>query len=229
MTEYANDLLVEGEWLQAHLEDPNLRIVDCDSYDAYHKAHIPGAVYPSHTYLKNPDDRTFVMTPDQFAEEMASLGIDDDTMVVSYDQAGVAAGRFWWAVNYYGHTNAKVLNGGWNQWVAEGRPLSLVTERKRTAKPFTPRVDPSLLATADYVLERLDDPNVVIWDVRSDGEWDGSNSRGNKRQGHMPGASHLEWVHNLTDDELKRWKPADELLAQLAACGITPEKEVITV
>jgi thiosulfate/3-mercaptopyruvate sulfurtransferase len=118
-------MLVEGAWLQDHLGDPNVRIVDCDTRDAYRRAHIPGAVFPSDTFLKNPDDRRFVMTPEQFAAEMKSLGIDDDTLVIAYDQASNTASRMWWALNYYGHTNVRVLNGGWQQWVAEGRPLSL--------------------------------------------------------------------------------------------------------
>jgi thiosulfate/3-mercaptopyruvate sulfurtransferase len=230
MADYARgDMLVEGAWLQEHLNDPNLRIVDCDTRDAYRRAHIPGSVFPSDTFLKNPGDRRFIMTPDQFAAEMKSLGIDDDTLVIAYDQASNTASRLWWALNYYGHTSAKVLNGSWLQWLAEGRPISTKMESHKTEKPFTPRVDESLYATAEYIMSKLDDPNVVIWDVRSDGEWDGTNTRGNKRQGHMPGARHLEWTNNYEQDDLKRWKSADALLQQLEACGITPEKEVITV
>ena len=230
MADYARgDMLVDGAWLQEHLNDPNIRVVDCDTRDAYRRAHIPGAVFPSDTFLKNPDDRRFVMQPDQFAAEMKSLGIDDDTLVIAYDQASNTASRLWWALNYYGHTNVKVVNGGWQQWVAEGRPISLKMESRTTDRPFTPSADESLLATAEYIMDKLDDPNVVIWDVRSVGEWDGSVTRGNKRQGHMPGAVHLEWTNNYEQDELKRWKSADALLDQLKACGITPEKEVITV
>lgn len=230
MADYARgDMLVEGSWLQEHLNDPNLRIVDCDTRDAYRRAHIPGSVFPSDTFLKNPDDRRFVMTPEQFAAEMNSLGIDDDTLVIAYDQASNTASRLWWALNYYGHTNVKVLNGSWLQWVAEGRPISTKMESHTTDKPITPKADESLYATAEYIMSKLDDPNVVIWDVRSDGEWDGSVSRGNKRQGHMPGAVHLEWTNNYEQDDIKRWKSADGLLEQLEACGITPEKEIITV
>ena len=223
------ELLVEGDWLQEHLNDPDLRIVDCDMPDAYRRAHIPGAVCPADHYFKNPDDRRFIMQPEQFAKAMADLGIGDDTLVVAYDAAAVTAGRLWWCLNYYGHTNVRVLNGGWNQWLAEGRPITMATTRPPAPGPFTPRADESMRATAEYVMEHLDDPNVVIWDVRSDAEWNGTNTRGNKRQGHMPGAVHLEWTHNLTVDELKRWKPEAELREQLAACGITPEKQIITV
>ena len=223
------ELLVEGDWLQPHLNDPNLRIVDCDLPDAYRRVHIPGAVNPVDHYYKNPDDRRFIMQPGQFARAMADLGISDDTLVIAYDAAGTTAGRLWWCLNYYGHTNVRVLNGGWNQWLAEGRPMTMAVTRPVASGPFTPKPDESMRATAEYIMEHLDDPNVVIWDVRSEGEWNGSNTRGNQRQGHMPGAVHLEWTNNLTADELKRWKPEQELRDQLAACGITPEKQVITV
>lgn len=230
MADYGrNDMLVEGAWLQEHLNDPGLRIVDCDVRDAHRRAHIPGAVFPSDTFLKNPADRRFIMTPEQFAVEMQSLGIDNDTLVIAYDQASTTAGRLWWALNYYGHANVRVLNGGWNQWVVEGRPISIEPVTPVTSQPFTALPNPDMYATAEYIMANLETPEVVVLDVRSDGEWDGSNSRGNKRQGHMPGAVHLEWTHNLTDDDMKRWKPADDLRAMFEAAGVTPDKEVITV
>ena len=86
-----------------------------------------------------------------------------------------------------------------------------------------------MYATADYIMANLENPDVIVLDVRSDGEWDGSNTRGNKRQGHMPGAVHLEWTNNLTADDEKRIKSADELREMYAACGLTPDKQIVTV
>jgi thiosulfate/3-mercaptopyruvate sulfurtransferase len=230
MADYAHpEMLVDGDWLQAHLEDPNLRIVDCDPLDAYRRVHIPGAVNPGDNFMKNPDDRRFIMTSEQFTAEMARLGIGDDTLVVSYDAGSTTAGRFWWCLNYYGHTNAKVLNGGWNLWLKQGRPVTMAQPQAKAATPFTPRADNSLYATAEHIMANLDSPEVVVLDVRSDGEWDGSNKRGNKRGGHIPGAVHMEWVNNLTSDDEKRWKSADELRQMYAACGITPDKQIVTV
>ena len=230
MTDYARgDMLVEGAWLQDHLNDTNLRIVDCDTRDAYRRGHIPGAVFPSDTFLKNPDDRRFIMTPDQFAAEMKSLGIDDDTLVIAYDQASNTASRLWWALNYYGHSNVKVLNGSWNQWLAEGRPVTIAPASHTTSDPFTPKPNEAVYASAEYIMEHLSDPAVLVLDVRSDGEWDGTVTRNNKRQGHMPGAVHLEWTHNLAPDGNKRWKTADELKSMFEGAGVTPDKEVVTV
>jgi thiosulfate/3-mercaptopyruvate sulfurtransferase len=230
MADYAHpELLVEPDWLEAHLNDADLRVVDCDPPDAYRRVHIPGAVNPRDNFLKNPDDRRFIMTPEQFAAEMGRLGIGDETLVVAYDAGSTTAGRLWWALNYYGHGNVKVLNGGWNTWLKQGRPITMEQPQVTAPGPFTPRADEAMYATAEHILANLDDPNVVVLDVRTDGEWDGSNTRGNKRQGHMPGAVHLEWVHNLTADDEKRWKSADELREMYAACGITPDKQIVTV
>lgn len=231
MADYARpDQLVDGAWLQAHLNDPNLRIVDCDVRDAYRRAHIPGAVCPADNYFKNPDDRRFIMQPAQFAQAMADLGIGDDTEVVTYDQASTTAARLWWCLNYYGHAKVRVLNGGINQWLAEGRPVTIATTSPKASQPFTPKpANDSIYATAEYIMGRLEKPGFVVLDVRSDGEWNGTNTRGNKRQGHMPGAVHLEWTNNLAADDLKRWKSADDLKAMFEAAGVTPDKEVVTV
>jgi len=230
MTNYARaELLVDADWLQAHLEDPNLRIVDCDPPDAYRRVHIPGAVSPKDNYLKNPDDRRFIMTPEQFAAEMTRLGIGDETDVVAYDAGSTTAGRLWWCLNYYGHTRVRVLNGGWNLWLKQGRPVTMAVPEVAAPGPFTARADESMYATAEQIMANLEKPEVVVLDVRSDGEWEGTNARGNKRAGHMPGAAHLEWTNNLTPDDERRWKSADELREMYAACGITPDKQIVTV
>jgi thiosulfate/3-mercaptopyruvate sulfurtransferase len=231
MPDYArSDLLVDGGWLQEHLDDPNLRVVDCDVPDAYRRVHVPGAVNPKDNFFKDPDaNRRFVMTPEQFQAEMARLGIGDETLVIAYDAGGTTAGRLWWCLNYYGHSNVRVLNGGWNQWLSEGRPLTMAEPKPGPPGAFTPRTESSLLADAEHIIAVLDRPDVVVLDVRSDGEWDGTNMRGNKRQGHMPGAVHIEWTHNLTPDELRRFKSSEELKSMFESAGVTPDREVITV
>src|SRR5438105_1696775 len=97
------ELLAEPDWLAAHLHDPNVRVVDCATLEAYRRAHIPGAVgLPVHIYIKDPADETFVMPPEQYAELMSKLGIGDDTTVVSYDDNNsLVSTRFWWVLNYY--------------------------------------------------------------------------------------------------------------------------------
>ncbi len=229
------DLLVETDWLAARLDDPNIRIVDCDPIDSYHRAHIQHAIgIPVHHYIKEPDytvdprKNPLVAPPDTMKSLMESMGIGDDNLVVAYDSNGCLWGaRLWWVLNYYGHTNVKVLNGGWKKWVDEGRPVS-TDGATHPAATFTPRAQPDLLCTLDYGRSHVGNADVVYLDVRSDGEWDGSNSRGNQRVGRIPGAVHLEWLNLVTADKYKTIKPADELRGMLEAVGATPDKDVVT-
>ena len=233
---YVNpEILVETDWLNARLDDPNLRIVDCDPYDAYGRAHIKNAIgIPVHHYIKEPgydDDprgNPLVAPPDTMKELMERMGIGDDDLVVAYDSnGGLWSTRFWWVLNHHGHTNVKVLNGGWKKWYDEGRPTSISVPSPADVT-FTPRGDDSLVCTLDYGVANVGNDDAVFLDVRSDGEWDGSNSRGNSRAGRIPGAVHLEWLNFITDDSHQTIKPADELREMLEQVGATPDKEIIT-
>ena len=230
------ELLASTEWLADHLDDPDVRIVDCDEFELYLRAHIRHAVgIRVHHYIKHPDypsaprDYPLVAEPDVMKALMEEMGIGDDTLVVAYDNSGsLYSTRFWWVLNYYGHTNVKVLNGGWKKWVDEGRQLSIDRPPDAGAVTFTPRTDDSLICTLDYGVSQVGNPDTVFLDVRSDGEWDGSNDRDNARAGRVPGAVHLEWLNLISEDRHRMFKSADELGAMLEPLGVTPDKNVIT-
>ena len=233
---YANpEILVEGQWLESHLDDPNIRIVDCDMFDSYQRAHIRGAVgIKVHHYIKHPKypensaDYPWVAEPEVVKQLFEDMGISDETTVVSYDSNGsLWAARFWWVLNYYGHTNAKVLNGGWKKWFSEGRPTSIDPPASVEAT-FTPQVNSDLICMLDYGKSRIGNEDIIFLDVRSDGEWDGTNSRGNERSGRVPGAIHLEWTNFISRDSHHTIKKADELNEILRTAGVTPEKEIVT-
>ena len=222
------EFLADTEWLAKRLHDGAVRIVDTDVAAAYQRGHVPGAELVPDNYEKNPDSgRVHILPPRKFAEMMESLGIGDDTMVVVYDNSrSLYAGRLWWALHYYGHHNAKVLNGGWRKWIAEGRPISIEEVGTSPVVRFTPRADASLIATTEELKGAYDRPEVVVWDVRSRGEYTGETSRQNRRPGHIPGAVHLEWLE-MMDLDTHTFKPAEEMRRTLASKGITPEMEVV--
>jgi thiosulfate/3-mercaptopyruvate sulfurtransferase len=222
------EMLVATEWLAAHLQDANIRIVDCDNRDAYRRAHIPSAItFRGHHYLKEKEGALYIMGPEQFAETMSALGIGNDTLVIAYDSfSGLYAARFWWALHYYGHTQVKVLNGGWDKWMAEGRPVTMVEPLPSKAS-FSPQVHEELMARWDYVRDSISAPGRTLLDVRSDGEWTGENARGTKRGGCIPTAVHLEWL-NCVDSKTKEFKPAAELRGMFDQIGVKPECEIIT-
>jgi len=223
------DLFVDTQWLADHLDDPTIRIVDCDWPQGYAKAHIPGAVghRTANIFLKtgmrSPDDHElYAMGPDAFAALASQWGIGPDTHVVAYDnRMGSYAARLVWTLTLYGHDRASVVDGGWVKWLAEERRI---TQRFPRVEPtvFVPKRNDSWLATLDDVKAAIGAPDRAIFDVRAR-----SDSRGNRRAGHVPGAVHTEWSDLLTG-ETKVLRPRDELLAHLASLGITPDKQVIT-
>lgn len=230
------ELLASTEWLADHLDDPDVRIVDCDEFELYLRAHIRNAVgIRVHHYIKHPDypsaprEYPLVAEPGVMKALMEDMGIGDDTLVVAYDNSGgLYSTRFWWVLNYYGHTNVKVLNGGWKKWVDEGRPISIDRPPDAGDVTFTPATDDSLVCTLDYGVAQVGNPDTVFLDVRSDGEWDGSTDRGNARAGRIPGAVHLEWLNLITEDRHRMFKSSEELRSLLEPLGVTPDKNVIT-
>ena len=229
------DMLVETDWLSSHIDDPNIKIVDCDPFDSYKRAHIEGAVgIKVHHYIKQAEydsdshNNPLVAPPDRMKEIMEDMGISDSDTVVAYDSSGCLwATRFWWVLNYYGHSNVKVLNGGWKKWFDEGRPLSIDRPSDKQAV-FNPKSDDGLICVIDDALTKLESDDTIFLDVRSDGEWDGSNNRGNERSGRVPGSVHIEWLKFVHDDSHKTFRSAEELSDLLLENGITPEKEIVT-
>ncbi len=228
--DYAHpELLAEPDWLWEHHDDPSVRIVDCASLAKYERAHIPGAVgLPIHPWIKAQDEGVHVMGPETFAAHMSSLGVSDDITVVTYDDINTMfAARLWWVLTYYGHTNAKVLNGGWQRWISEGRP---VTFHPATPSPkhFTPRPNEALICHLDYVLSKHQDPGIQVLDVLYEARYRGlENPFANKRVGHIPRSLNLPIERFFTDDDRHMFKEASELRALLAGVGLSPENEII--
>ena len=223
------ELLVDAAWVEVHKDDANLVIIDCDVEAGYNRGHIPGARLVPDNFEKNPDTgRVHLMSQEQFTAMCQGLGIGDGSLVIAYDNAqSLTAARLWWALNTYGHSNVKVLDGGWRRWLTEGRAVSLDRPQVASGVTFTAKRDDSLYASADELKTACALDNTVVWDVRSDGEWDGTAARGNKRVGHVPGAVRLEWF-NLMDRDTHQFKPASEIRRILNDHGITPDKNVYT-
>ena len=228
------ELLVESDWVAEHADDPNVRIIDCATLEAYRRAHIPGAIQlPVHFYIKESgaageEHGTFVMPPADFEALMEKMGISNDTTVVTYDDNNaLVATRLWWVLNYYGHTNVKVLNGGWHRWLTEGRPVTFHAARPEKGS-FKAQPNADLVADAEYIKANHANDACQVLDARTDGEWEGTNARGNKRVGRVPGAKHLEWLNFVAKDDSRKFLSADELTRLANEAGFTPEKATIT-
>ncbi|MBI4306516.1 MAG: sulfurtransferase [Chloroflexi bacterium] len=221
------EFFVTTDWLGAHLEDPGVRIVDTDRPDAYQRVHIKNAVGVSDNFYKSGPDRVHVQGPEEFARTMESLGISNDTLVIASDSDLHFAPRLFWALNYYGHSKVRVLDGGFPKWFAERRPVTRATPAIRPGR-FTPRVRPEWIATKEHVISCIGGSGTVLVDVRSDEEWTGENTRGTKRGGHLPGAVHLEWKNFVAWNDIPVLKSGDEIRSILERHGITKDKNVVT-
>ncbi len=224
------DLLVETDWLAEHVQDAGVRLVDCGSADAYQRAHIPGAAGLGgvNPFLKDPAKEAHVMPAEQVSALMGRLGIGDNTLVIAYDDNNaLQAGRFWWVLQHYGHTTAKVLNGGWRRWAAEGRAVSTDPVQPQAAT-FTPRRNDEVICRLDDLRAAIHAPETAILDVRSEGEYAGTDTRGNKRAGHVPGAAHIEWLEFMTKDGRSVFRPAEEIERLLQHAGVRRDRPVIT-
>jgi thiosulfate/3-mercaptopyruvate sulfurtransferase len=232
------ELLAEPNWLSESQDDPHLRIIDCGDPAGYDRAHIPGAIrlvreedsveVGSPQWLKDPEDSVHVLGAESVASLAGRLGISDDTTVVAYDDFnGSFATRLWWILTYYGHPNVKVLNGGWQRWLDEGRTA---TFREYLPEPghFTPRPNEAMRVRLDEMKARHADPDLQIVNVLPPGMYAGlDNPFGNRRVGHIPGSVNVPIEHFFRGEDVPTIKPAPELRAVLAKAGLSPERETV--
>jgi thiosulfate/3-mercaptopyruvate sulfurtransferase len=226
MTYVHPEQLVDTDWVAAHAADANLRIVDMRQA-GYADGHVPGAVYISPLAIRDAKaPPTFLPTPAAFEAMMAALGISDATRVIVYDErGGLYAARLWWILNYYGHTNVALMNGGWIKWKADQRTASTEVPAPKTAA-FTARAQPRWLATASDVVAAIDKPGVKIVDARTVAEIEGKDLRNIRRGGFVPSSTPVYW-EDLLEPQLKTFKPADDLKKIYEERGIVPTLEVI--
>ncbi len=228
------EVLVSTEWLAEHLDDPKVRIVESDEdIMLFEIGHIPGAVNLDwHTDLQDQVKRDFV-DKSAFEALLEERGITNDTTVVFYgDRNNWYATYAFWLFRYYGHEDARVLDGGRVKWEAEGRPYtrqpSVHPRGSYTAKDH----DPTIRAFRDDVLRQVESGQPSLIDVRSPQEYTGEllhaigyPQEGAQRAGHVAGAKNIPWGKAAQDDGT--FKPVEELRTIYAGEGMTPDKEII--
>jgi thiosulfate/3-mercaptopyruvate sulfurtransferase len=218
--------LVDVAWLRAHLDDPRLRLIDGRTPAEYAAGHIPGATN-LHFGVLGTQDTGPAGVEDFNARQIAALraaGVNDDSIVVTYEGfSGTNAARGVWVLDYYGHDDVRMLDGGLQAWVGAGGEVT--TEPTRVAPgTMEPRLHPERLATYRDILERLDRDEVLIIDTRRITEHLGTEFH-TARGGTIPGAVHLQWSNGI--DGAGALRAADELRDFFAQHGVTPDKEIV--
>lgn len=216
--EYANpQLIVDTEHLAEIMNEPNVRIVDVRTKGEYKKGHIPGAVSLSFEKVDDPNGqiKNELLPPEKLARMLGKRGIGPDTRVILYDgTGGFRAARLFWILEYLGHRNVAILNGGYPKWVEEQRKVTKKVPQVKE-KTFPIALIPRRIATADWLLDRAGDENVVVIDVRGPASY---------QRSHIPWAKNIPWKGNINED--KTMKSPEELAAHFDAHGVTKNKNV---
>jgi thiosulfate/3-mercaptopyruvate sulfurtransferase len=233
VAEYAKDVLVDTQWVQDHLEDPNVKIVEVDENPAlYAEAHIPGAIgFDWKTDLQDQVKRDF-LGPEDFGRLFGEHGISNDDQIVLYgDRNNWFAAYTYWYLKYYGHDDVKLMNGPREKWINEGRPTSTDVPSPEPATFDAQPGDDAIRAKRDEVLAELEGDTKLV-DVRSPAEYNGEiispsgyEQEGAQRAGHIPGAASIPWASAVQEDGT--FKSADELRELYGGKGITDDAKVI--
>ncbi len=228
LADYPNaHLLMQADELNQLMQEEDLFIID--ARDEIEEGVIPGAVhFPAVSSLSDDDHEIehFLIGPDEFQEKMREIGLNNDDRVVIYDEGNsLASARLFYALDYYGFGNTSILNGGIKGWLAEELPLDDAPVQK-DAGMFSFEIQEGLTCDFNYVMDAANNPDIIIFDARSEDEFTGTDKRALKG-GHIPNAINLEWKSVLEREGIPYFRDAASIQAQYAALGITPDKEVI--
>lgn len=214
------DLLVEPAQLARPAVARRYVVLDARSREDYKQEHVPYAYWVDHDeWAKEFGDGENAA---EWGRRIGELGIDANSKVVVYDDAGMKdAARIWWILRYWGVDDVRLLNGGWKTWKAEGFPTT-DNAVEPVAVEFNAVPRAKRLATTSQVLDLLADNKLQIVDARSEAEFCGMQKL-SERAGAIPGAKNLEWS-DLIDQETHRFKTAGELRRLFADAGIALDR-----
>ncbi len=235
MAGYAHpEVLVEPDWLEAHLNDSAIRIIEASEDPAlYDQTHISQAVRIHwKNDLQDPIIRDW-LSQDRFGRLLGELGISPDHTVILYgDKNNWFATYTFWLFKYYGHRDARILNGGRDRWLRERRKTSTEVPRFAPTTYQAKAPDQTIRAFRDEVLRKVGAPTAALVDVRSPAEFSGEllappayPQEGAQRGGHIPGARNIPWTQNVREDGT--FKDADDLRRLYEGQGVRPERDVV--
>ncbi len=231
--------VVSFDWLQARLGQPNLRILDASWYlpaqnrDAkaeYATARIPGAVHFDIDTIADVNSGLphTLPSPELFAAEVGAMGISETNTIVVYDGPGMfSAPRVWWMFRVFGAKSCFVLNGGFDQWKTEGKPLETSAISIPKSAIFNPTYNHIAVASFTDMQQTIETGDLQIADARGAGRFEGRDPepRAGMRSGHMPGSRNVPYSALSNGGQLK---PLTELKQVLEDSGIDLEKPVVT-
>ena len=239
--------LIQTGWLAEHLDDPDLRIFECTTHlrpaaegepvpyhpeagrADYAAGHIPGAGFldlPGELSRRDAAVAFMMLPAAEFAAAMSRHGIGEGSRVVLYSRGPLMwATRVWWMLHAMGFDEAAVLDGGFERWLAEGRPVSTEPGGYPPAS-FIPRPRPGLFVDREAVLADLDQPGVRLINTLSEADFKGAEPSRYGRPGRIPGSVNLPWP-TLADPETGRLIPLEEAARRLEAIGAPAAERIV--
>lgn len=217
-------MLIEPGAMEQQLKQPALRLLDTRPQPDYVKRHLPGAIrvdVKSWQELGKKDGG--LQDAKAWGEKVGQLGINLDSQVVVYGSALPDTARIWWTLKYLGLQNVVILNGGWERWNKEKRPIDS-TSPKIDAVKFEPKFQTDRLEEIDSLKTAVQAGKVTVVDTRTTDEFTGKETRG-KRGGHIPGAKHLEWKELVAEDG--RFKTPEQLRELFRQRDIQPDQAAV--
>jgi thiosulfate/3-mercaptopyruvate sulfurtransferase len=234
------DPLVTTEWLAAHINDANVKVLDATfklpgvlplPKDDYLAAHLPGAVYFDVDAVSDHSSPLPHMYPtaEQFGRDVGGLGVSNADTVVVYDSGGwVAAPRAWWMFLAYGHGNVRILDGGLKKWKAEGRKVES-GEVKAKPATFKASYDPTRVRSIEQMVANVASRAEQVIDARAADRFEGRavEPRPGIRSGHIPGARNVPY-NQLFDAATGAMKPLDDLRKAFSGAGVNLDAPIVT-
>jgi len=237
--DYVNpEALVSTDWLEQHLNAPDVRVVDATFYlpndernaaEEYSFRHIPGAVYFDIDDICDSDSELphMLPSPEKFSSKVRKLGLGDGNRIVVYDNSGgfMAACRVWWMFRIFGHKDVAVLDGGLPKWGKEKRPVN-DDEVMPQPRHFSASMNNILVKSYSQIVGNLDSRKFQIIDARSSGRFDGIDHepRPTEKRGHIPGSINLPFADLLNANDNYTFKSAGELQAAFDGAGVDVRK-----
>ena len=237
MMEYAySNVLVSTQWINDHLKDPKVRIIEVDynPSTSYMLGHIPGAVLFDWKLELVDSTKRDIISKEVFEDLVQKAGINNDTILIVYgDFKNWFAAFAFWIFKYYGYHDIRLMNGSRKKWFEEDRPFSLDIPAYSRGAFKASGPNKGIRVFMDYVKESIGSQSRVLVDVRTNDEYEGKtlapseySSEYGQVGGHIPGAVNVPWSRMVCDDGT--FKSAEELRKIYESQNITPDKEVIT-